>query len=196
VIEASLDSVTWTPLSGRATVPGINAGGAQPPGQPVYEGQRHLWKGERVDLSPFCGPTATRVRLRFRTLADSGTEFDGFNLDTLNISIFDPAAQPAAVAVSPARLPVLDLERPSPNPARGRSLFAWTLPRAGEARLEILDVQGRRVATLAAGRLEASRYTRSWDLRDEGGSMVSPGVYLARLTTVDGVRFRRLVVLR
>ena len=194
MVEASLDSVNWTALPGRATVAGIS-GGAQPLGQPVYEGQRFNWRTERVDLTPFCSPAATRVRLRFRTVSDGGTEFDGFNFDSLRIEIYDPSAQPATVAVGPIAHASLEFSAPAPNPAVGRTVFSFSLPRAGRARLEVMDIAGRRVALLADERLTPNRYVRGWDLRDDQGRVVVPGVYLARLSTVDGARLQRVVVI-
>jgi hypothetical protein len=193
VVEASLDSVTWVPLTGRATTAGTFA--PQPAGQPVYEGHRYNWRPERVDLSPFCGPTASAVRFRFRTVSDNGVQFDGLSFDSLRIQIYDPAAQPAPVAVEPYTGGRLEFAPPAPNPARGSTTFTWALPRAGSARLEILDLAGRRIATLADGPHGAHRYVRGWDLRDDRGHRASPGIYFARLSTEDGVRLRRLVVL-
>jgi len=194
LVEASLDSVTWTPLWGRASTPGTLT--PQPAGKPIYESQRHLWRFERIDLSPFAGPTATAVRFRFRSLSDGGTQFDGMNFDSLRIALYDPAAQPTPVAVAPASAGGLELAVPTPNPAGGSATFAWTLPRAGHARLDLLDLSGRRVVTLADGAYGANRYVRAWDLRDDRGRRVEPGVYFARLVTDAGARLQRLVVLR
>lgn len=192
-VEASFDSLTWTPLAGRATTPGTLS--PQPVGNPIYESQRYNWRAERIDLSPFAGPTANAVRFRFRSFSDGGVQFDGMNFDSLRIAVYDPAAQPAPLAVGPAGAGTLGFAAPSPNPTAGLTTFAWTLPRAGHARLEVLDLAGRRVATLADGAYGASRYVRGWDLRDDSGRRVTPGVYFARLVTADGSRERRLVVL-
>ena len=193
VVEASLDSVTWTPLRGRASVSGLFA--PQPAGAPVYEGARWRWREERVDLSPFAGPTASAVRFRFRTLADGGAQFDGFNFDSLRIVLYDTGAQPAPVAVEAALPAALEFAPPAPNPARGGVRFAFALPAAGPARLEVLDLAGRRVRLLLDGELRAQRYAFGWNLRDDGDRPVAPGVYLALLSTEAGRITRRLAVL-
>ena len=134
---------------------------------------------------------------RFRSFSDGGVQFDGMNFDSLRIALYDPAAQPSPVAVGPAAAGgTLEFAPPAPNPAAGATTFTWMLPRAGRARVEILDLSGRRVATLADGAFGANRYVRAWDLRDDRGRRVTPGVYFARLVTADGMRERRLVVLR
>jgi hypothetical protein len=194
VVEASRDSVTWLPLAGRGTCAGIFS--PQPLGQPVYQAAHYLWKTDRLDLSAFTGPTGNAVRLRLRTVSDTGTNYDGFNLDSLRVLVFDPAQQPVPTAVGPAATPRLELAAPWPNPARDLAHLGFALPRAGTLGLEILDLQGRRVRTLAGGSRVAGRYTLAWDLRDESGRPVAPGVYLARLSGDAGERSRRIVVLR
>ncbi len=80
-----------------------------------------------------------------------------------------------------------------PDPASGPVRIAFTLARPGDTRLEVLDVQGRRVRTLAAGAYPAGRAMRGWDGRDEAGHAAPAGVYLVRLRTPGAVRVRRVV---
>jgi hypothetical protein len=77
----------------------------------------------------------------------------------------------------------------SPNPARGRAAFSFTLPAAGHARVTVLDLAGRRVATLADGALQAGPHRADW------ATPGAPGVYLALLETSAGRVSRRFVVL-
>jgi subtilisin family serine protease len=70
------------------------------------------------------------------------------------------------------------------------------LPRAGEARLQIVDVQGRRVRTLVLGTVAAGSRTIRWDGRDDRGVRAASGVYLASLTGSMGRAVTRVVLLR
>ena len=92
----------------------------------------------------------------------------------------------------PARLA---LARPMPNPARAQTTLHFSLPAAGEARLELVDVTGRRVwirhETLAAG-----AHAWSWDGHDEAGRALGAGLYLVRLVTPWGTRGTRLAWVR
>ena len=136
------------------------------------------------------------MRLRFRSQSDASGGFDGFNFDSLRIVLYDPAAQPVPLAVGGAVPPrAVELASPAPNPVHGLARFSFALPGAGDARLEILDVTGRRVRVLAAGPLEAGRYVRGWDRTDDHGRSVPPGIYLARLSTPAGTATRRFAVL-
>jgi carboxypeptidase T len=193
LVEASLDSVTWTPLAGRGTSAGIFS--PQPAGQPIYQASRYLWKTDRLDLSAFAGPGASAVRLRLRTVSDAAANYDGFGFDSLRVLLFDPLQQPVPTAVGPEVAPLLELAAPWPNPARDVAHLGFTLPRAGLLRIEIHDLQGRRVRALANGRLAAGRYALAWDLRDDSGRRVAPGVFLARMSGETGERTRRIVVL-
>ncbi|UCH78079.1 MAG: T9SS type A sorting domain-containing protein [Candidatus Coatesbacteria bacterium] len=83
-----------------------------------------------------------------------------------------------------------------PNPARTEAVITFTLPEAGPARLTVYDVSGRRVATLAEGALEAGEREVVWNLTDDRGASVPPGVYFYRLETPTETAARRLVVAR
>ncbi|MGH7743109.1 MAG: hypothetical protein ACRENS_13930, partial [Candidatus Eiseniibacteriota bacterium] len=71
-----------------------------------------------------------------------------------------PAAGSAAQAPGVTRI-----ERIAPNPARHGCEIAFSLARAGDARLEIFDVAGRRVRSLESGTLAAGSHQARWDGR-------------------------------
>ncbi len=81
-----------------------------------------------------------------------------------------------------------------PNPFNPRVVLAFTLPRAGRARLTVHDLAGRLVAAPVAGDFPAGRHETSWDGRDAAGRGVPAGVYVARLASPDGTVTRRLVL--
>ena len=77
----------------------------------------------------------------------------------------------------------------SPNPSRERTLIAFSLPAAGDARLALFDVRGRLVRGLFDGRAAAGRTAVTWDGLDADGHVAPAGLYFARLTA----RGRQLV---
>ena len=99
-----------------------------------------------------------------------------------------------AGAAAPA---ALEFGRPSPNPMRDRMTLVLALPRIADARVRIVDVAGRAVGEMHAGRLDAGTYRLEWDGTDGEGHASGPGVYFAALQ-VDGrlVRVQRFVRLR
>jgi hypothetical protein len=105
-----------------------------------------------------------------------------------------PSGVPAAVA------PALSfLQAPRPNPAQHAvSLqFGIATSEAGRpATIEIVDVSGRRVRTLAHGTFAAGLHPLGWDLADEHGAPVAAGVYLVRARVGGFTAVRRLAVVR
>lgn len=83
-----------------------------------------------------------------------------------------------------------------PNPARGLTRITWAIPADLEDathRVDVFDLGGRRVRTLAAGPARAGRHGADWDLRDAERRTVDAGVYFLRLS-IDGRAFARKVV--
>jgi hypothetical protein len=105
--------------------------------------------------------------------------------------------RPDPLAGSPATPLALRLEGAWPNPFRERTQVRLILAQAGPVQLDVLDVQGRRVATLLDGAvLPAGPNTVSWGGRDIHHAPVASGVYFVRLRTGDEVRTRKLLRLR
>jgi hypothetical protein len=75
------------------------------------------------------------------------------------------------------------LAQNAPNPFNPATTIAFEVPRgAGLVTLAIFDVSGRRVRVLEQGELEAGRYTRTWQGRDDTGRAVASGVYFYKLS--------------
>jgi hypothetical protein len=68
-----------------------------------------------------------------------------------------------------------------PNPSPGERTLRFVLAAAGPVELELLDVTGRRVLTLASGILPAGPHERTWDGLDARGGRVAAGIYFVRL---------------
>ena len=94
--------------------------------------------------------------------------------------------------VPDARARTLRLGPVRPTPARGQAGFAFTLPSAGAVTLELLDLQGRRVASALSGAWREAG-PQSVSMRTAG---VAPGVYFARLAWNGQACVTRCVVMR
>jgi len=90
---------------------------------------------------------------------------------------------------------LLALSRPLPNPSGSTTLLRFSLPAAGHARLEVVDVSGRRLGRLE-GEFSAGAQTWRWDGSDLDGGVSSAGLYFVRLVTPWGTRTERLVRLK
>jgi len=83
-----------------------------------------------------------------------------------------------------------------PNPFRVSAYLSFILPRAAYVRLEIVDLRGRRIATLVDGVCEAGKQGVVWNGRDLSGNAVPNGVYVALLSSDGAKRTTKLLIVR
>jgi hypothetical protein len=78
-----------------------------------------------------------------------------------------------------------------PNPFNATTTITYDLPFAGDVNLEIYNLMGQKVATLADGWSDAGHHVIKWD-----ASSYSSGVYFTRLTAGDKVFTKRMTLLK
>jgi uncharacterized repeat protein (TIGR01451 family) len=77
-------------------------------------------------------------------------------------------------------------DRVFPNPFARETSLRFSLENAtSHVRIEVFNVQGRRVTTLVDRVLPRGQHVVGWDGRSGSGSVVAPGIYFARMI-VDG----------
>ena len=86
--------------------------------------------------------------------------------------------------------------RAEPNPAAGAVSLTVASGTAGEQRLEVYDVSGRLVRTLASGWVAAGARRVPWDGRDAAGARAPAGIYLVHLSAGGRVVQARVVLLQ
>jgi hypothetical protein len=102
----------------------------------------------------------------------------------------------ATAAEAPDGAAVLRLDAPQPHPVRGAATVAFALPAPADVSLEVFDLTGRRVRTLAQALRAAGAHTVAWDGTDDAGHPLASGLYVLRLRTPDGARTRPVVLVR
>lgn len=105
------------------------------------------------------------------------------------------AYNPTSGAGPDAGRPELQL-RASFDLAGEAALVDYYLPRAGAARLSIVDVSGREVVTLAEGRLETGWRQARWDLRYRNGTRAASGVYFVVLRAEGAQAAKKILVVQ
>ena len=126
--------------------------------------------------------------------ATSTTSFDAFaanDTDAVRTGV-TPVGNEDDDSVFPREV---TLSQPYPNPSRGEATLRWGLPEAGRVTVQVYDLLGREVATLADGAVtEPGWHEMRWH------SDVASGVYVVRMKAEAGrstvVRTRRIVVVR
>jgi hypothetical protein len=96
----------------------------------------------------------------------------------------DPTSVPSLFTVA--------LSPPSPSPARNYMRFELTLPREAIVHVNLIDIAGRQVKTLAEGRYPAGTSVIQWDLVNGDGVRLERGQYWL-LGELDGRRFTHRV---
>ncbi|HEB85036.1 MAG TPA: T9SS type A sorting domain-containing protein, partial [Bacteroidetes bacterium] len=78
----------------------------------------------------------------------------------------------------------------APNPFNNQTRVRFEVARTAEVRLEVFNVLGRRVATLAGGRYQPGRYSAAWD-----ATRLASGMYFLRFEVNGTPREAKKVVL-
>lgn len=116
--------------------------------------------------------------------------------DLINNSITVPAGMiplsTANIAYKQLTLPIeYFLGQNYPNPFNPITVISFALPEASDVKLEIYNIMGQKVATVADRRFEAGNYSVEWD-----GSRVASGVYFYKLTAGEFVETKKMVLLK
>ncbi len=180
-----------------------------PPGIQRIEGQLAWFGGPAVDLDLYLldddgNVVASAASLdpserliyntpapgvyRWRVVAYTNPDTAQFSIELRQcaaVALVDAGAGPVGLAFAPA----------APNPFRGSTRIAFSLPTRERVALRLYDVAGRLVRTLEDGELEAGAHARMWDRRTERGAMARSGVYFARLVVGARVLGQKVVVL-
>src|SRR5262245_30849183 len=90
----------------------------------------------------------------------------------------------------------LALRRTGGNPATAPVALVLSLPVAGSVRVDVFDLRGARIRTLAHGPFPAGRHPLAWDGRNDAGATVRAGFYIARVQAPGGEAGTRFTLLR
>lgn len=121
------------------------------------------------------------------TLADA--EIAGA-ADQLIVSVGTPESGVSSVDEVPVAA-TADLHQNYPNPFNPRTQISFTLPTEAWVRLDVLDLQGRRVKNLVDGTLSSGTHDVTFD-----GKELPSGMYISRLITDNGSLERKMMLIR
>ncbi len=126
--------------------------------------------------------------------ADTGTlnswginDVSGYTCDSIATGIAAAGSFPLRFALGAAR----------PNPFRPSTTIRFAIPGNGsDVALDVFDVTGRHVKTLASGFRSSGEYAVTWDGANDSGRKVSAGVYFYRLKSDGFVKTRKVTFLK
>jgi len=101
------------------------------------------------------------------------------------------------VTFAGSRIPdVLMLHQNTPNPFNPITEIAFDLPENSEVTLEVFNMLGQKVRTLANGEFKAGRHNMVWNGKDISGRDAASGVYFYKLSTSDEILTKKMILLR
>ena len=103
------------------------------------------------------------------------------------------SAVPEAETTVPANLVV---DQNVPNPFNPMTVFHFAIPRTGLVEVVVYGLDGRRVAVVHRGVLEAGPHAIVWQARTDAGEPAASGVYLARVRFEEEVESRKIMLVR
>jgi hypothetical protein len=186
VVEISTDGgFSWTLIIPNGGYPHLvypNAASPFEGNTPCY-GETSGWEQATFDLSAFTG----RAIIRFQFGSDGYVTEEGWYIDDVQVT-----ADLSSVKIDPEDMtPVptaFALRIASRNPVKGQARVSLDVPRSSAVSVQVFDVMGRAVATLAEGVFEPGTYDREWD-----SSNSSPGVYFVRMKTAEFEKVHKII---
>ena len=204
MIQGSSDKTTWTPWR-NALNDGEFSGG--PNGQctegltndfnpydslrsGVGPSMRYIKIGIRLrDLRPIAGSTDPAGPLRL------GYNTEGLYVDNLGVYyIYTISGVETVSGVPVATRP--RIQKSFPNPFNPMTTIEFSVPNSGPVRVGIIDVHGRRVATLVNETMSPGVYRIRWNGKNQNGGDVASGVYYAQIQSRGGSGSGRLALIK
>ena len=105
---------------------------------------------------------------------------------TITVASDDPGAPALATA----------LRGNFPNPFKPQTSVSFSLRDAAPVTLEIYDLKGRKVKTLAQGEFASGLHSLVWDGTDDSGTTVASGLYLYRMNSGSYSASRKMLLLK
>ncbi len=130
----------------------------------------------------------TKTTLEFNPVDNSANGY---------ITSFGEYILAAQKGASPGQLPTAyELHQNVPNPFNPRTRISFSLPENSHVNIEIFNILGQKVTTLADDDYAAGINDVIWDGRNSNGENVSTGIYFYRLTTERFTQTKRMLLLK
>ncbi len=91
---------------------------------------------------------------------------------------------------------VYSLSQNYPNPFNPTTMIKYTLPKASFVEIVIYDVLGQEVKTLVNEVQEAGYKNVEWNGMDNGGNVISSGIYFYRMKADNFIEVKKLMVIK
>ncbi len=150
----------------------------------------HLTSVGPIDL-----PDGDSVRIAF-TVAGEET------LDLLQNAVQQAAQKYSEIVTavdnpSDIRIPeLLVLRQNFPNPFNASTTITFSLPESGRVKMEIYNILGEKVKTIANNPFRAGNHTLTWNGTDQENQTVASGIYFYKLTFKESSSTRQMILMK
>jgi hypothetical protein len=189
IVEISTDGgETWNqiaPVGGYPYLIYANSASPFDADTPCFSGQ-HDWTEVQFDLSAYEG----RTRIRFRFGSDGYVNFEGWYIDDIVVSDdYASITLDGDMEAAPNRFA---LHGVNPNPMVSSGVVRFDVPHRARVSIEVFDVTGRTVHTIADEVFGPGRYARNVDC----SANLASGVYFIRMQTEGFSTTTKSIVLK
>ena len=150
--------------------------------------------GALIGAQPGVSGSGRMARLRFEV--NPGFSLQDVQLSLADLEVVDSAhrqLEPRVVGMLPVSYRLMSN---FPNPFNAQTMVQFSLPKEGRVRLEIYDVIGQLVRSLADDSFRAGVHRLTWDGMDRQGRGVASGIYLLRMRSGEFVAMQKMLLLR
>lgn len=84
----------------------------------------------------------------------------------------------------------------APNPFSNSTTISFFLPQSEKVSIQIFDVTGRLIKTLASAEFQAGTHQTVWSAGDEKGNAVSAGIYFLRMQTGNYSATKKIIMIK
>jgi hypothetical protein len=101
------------------------------------------------------------------------------------------------LGVNPGEIPTaFSLSQNYPNPFNPSTTFTFNLPKATPVTIVVYDLLGAVVKTLVKNRMDAGRYSVTWDATNDLGHAVPSGNYVYKIVAGDFTQTRKMTLMK
>ena len=130
----------------------------------------------------------------------SNSDFDNFCVSSSVAMAFaddDLMSQEAEPLQKDAALPDrFSVDQNFPNPFNPSTTINFYLPSASQVRVEVLNIMGQLVKTLADESLGAGPHSVEWNATDDAGGKVASGIYFYRVTAGNMTETKKMLLMK
>ncbi len=155
-------------------------------GTPVFAGNID-WELVELDLSAYSGT----AQIRFVFGSASLFTGEGWYIDDIHYSNTTGSNNDTIIPITN------QLYSNFPNPFNPTTTISFDIAQASSfVTLDIYNIKGQKVKTLVNDDLEVGKHTILWNGKDDGGKLVSSGIYFYKMKTAKYTSTRKMILMK